>query len=180
MTMPKTRHPHRSGRGYRLIAMGETINLDSADPLQSGFSMSSAKDQEYFGDGIAEEIINNLTHQSWGFLPHVLIAFKGNSEDVRSIGKSLCYVRGSVRKKRTRPHCRPTNQNEDGCHLWSERYDRELRTFCHPDEIVTLPPRSKSLIQGKARSEGLRRPTEVTIIPCNLFFSVQEEGHRVH
>ena len=95
--------------------------------------MSPARDQEYFCDGIAEEIINSLccvrglrvASRTSSF------QFKGRASDVREIGRSLgvgAVLEGSVRKSGDR--VRITAQlvsAADGYHLWSESYDRELQ-----------------------------------------------------
>src|SRR5436309_12602511 len=105
--------------------------------------MSAAKDQEWFSDGLAEEIINALDQ-----IPGLKViarmsafAFKGKQEDVRRIAEALgvAYVlEGSVRKAGNR--IRVTAQLIaacDGSHLWSERYDRELAdVFAVQDEIA--------------------------------------------
>jgi TolB-like protein len=104
--------------------------------------MSGDKDNEYFSDGLAEEIINALTK-----LPGLKItartsafAFKGKHEDIRRIGEALNVahiLEGSVRRAGNR--VRVTAQLiaiADGCHLWSERYDREMSDiFAIQDEI---------------------------------------------
>ena len=95
--------------------------------------MSPNKDQEYFSDGIAEELLNQLTK-----LRGLRVAgrtssfsFKNSNEDLRVIGKKLNVahiIEGSVRKAGDR--VRITVQlvkAVDGFHLWSETYDRELR-----------------------------------------------------
>jgi eukaryotic-like serine/threonine-protein kinase len=109
-------------------------------PLEN---LSADKENEYFGDGIAEEIINALA-QIDGL--HVAartsaFSFKGKHEDLRSIGEKLnvaTVLEGSVRKAGTR--LRITAQLidvADGYHLWSERYDRELvDVFAVQDEIA--------------------------------------------
>jgi len=94
--------------------------------------MSEQKDQEYFCDGMAEEIINNLTQ-----LENLRVvsrtssfAFKDKSEDVRLIGRKLgvkCVLEGSVRKSGSR--VRITAQMIDvvnGYHIWSSQYDRDV------------------------------------------------------
>jgi serine/threonine protein kinase/Tfp pilus assembly protein PilF len=105
-------------------------------------NMSGDKDNEYFSDGLAEEIINALTK-----LPGLKVtartsafAFKGKNEDVRQIGETLNaahILEGSVRRAGNR--LRVTAQLiaiADGCHLWSERYDREMDDiFAIQDEI---------------------------------------------
>ena len=90
-------------KGYRLVA---PVTRQASPSLQSrpsiavmAFSdMSPEKDQEYFCDGIAEELVNNLSHVK-GL--HVAartsaFAFKGKSEDVRTIGRSLGVATRSI------------------------------------------------------------------------------------
>jgi serine/threonine-protein kinase len=115
--------------------------------------MSPEGDQEYFGDGIAEEIINALTRIED---LHVVsrtssFAFKGRGEEAGAIGDRLnvdCLLEGSVRKAGNQ--VRITAQLIDvagGYHLWSERYDREMEdVFAIQDEVAraivdTLKPR---------------------------------------
>src|SRR5438105_5070599 len=105
--------------------------------------MSPAKDQEYFSDGIAEEILNALA-QVDGL--HVAgrtssASFKGKAEDLRSIGQKLgvaTVLEGSVRKAENR--LRITAQLidvKDGFHLWSQSFDREMKDiFAVQDEIA--------------------------------------------
>jgi TolB-like protein/Flp pilus assembly protein TadD len=94
--------------------------------------LSPERDQEYFCDGIAEEILNGLTRV--GGLRTAsrtsAFSFKGQREDARAIGSWLgvdTVLEGSVRKAGR--HLRITAQLIDaaeGFHLWSESYDREL------------------------------------------------------
>jgi TolB-like protein/Flp pilus assembly protein TadD len=105
--------------------------------------MSSAKDQEYFGDGIAEEIINNLAQVDGLSVASRTssFAYKGTREDIRNIGKKLgvrSVLEGSVR--RTDNRLRITTQLisvADGYHLWTEQYDREQEdVFAIQEEIA--------------------------------------------
>jgi TolB-like protein len=93
---------------------------------------SGEPENEYFSDGLAEEIINELAH-----VPGLKViartsafAFKGKQDDIRVIASALGVaniVEGSVRRAGTR--VRVTAEliaAIDGCHLWSERYDREM------------------------------------------------------
>jgi serine/threonine protein kinase/Flp pilus assembly protein TadD len=94
--------------------------------------MSLAKDQEYFCDGIAEEIINNLAQVGGLRVASRTssFAYKGKREDIRNIGKNLgvrSVLEGSVR--RTDSRLRITTQLisvADGYHLWTEQYNLEL------------------------------------------------------
>jgi len=100
--------------------------------------MSSQRDQEYFCDGIAEEIINALAH-----IENIRIvartssfAFKGKDTDIREIGRRLkvsTVLEGSVRKagEKLRITVQLINVS-DGYHLWSERYD------CNLDDIFAI------------------------------------------
>ena len=96
--------------------------------------MSANNDNEYFSDGLTEELLNILSNIKE---LHVAgrtssFAFKGKDEDLRSIGEKLNVVsilEGSVRKDDKRNRVRITAQLvnvEDGYHLWSETYDRDL------------------------------------------------------
>jgi TolB-like protein/Tfp pilus assembly protein PilF/predicted Ser/Thr protein kinase len=105
--------------------------------------MSPGKDQDYFSDGLAEEIINALAQ-----VPGLKViartsafAFKGQNTDIRRIAEMLGVahvLEGSVRKSGDR--IRVAAQlitAADGSHLWSERYDRQLAdVFAVQDEIA--------------------------------------------
>ena len=105
--------------------------------------MSPRKDQEYFCDGMAEELINALTQ-----IPALRVVsrtssfqFKGKADDVRTIGQRLgvrTLLEGSVRTagERMRIGARLTNA-ADGYQLWSSQYDREMKdVFAVQDEIA--------------------------------------------
>jgi serine/threonine protein kinase/Tfp pilus assembly protein PilF len=105
--------------------------------------MSPEKDQEYFCDGMSEEIINALTQiEGLRVIARTsAFAFKGKDEDIREIGRKLdvgTLLEGSVRKAGSR--LRITAQLitvSDGSHIWSERYDRDLDdVFAVQDEIA--------------------------------------------
>ena len=105
-------------------------------------NMSDDADNEYFSDGLSEELLNVLAK-----IPQLHVAgrtssfaFKGKTDDLRSIGEQLNVehiLEGSVRKSTTR--LRITAQlidTESGYHLWSETYDREVNdVFAVQDEI---------------------------------------------
>ncbi len=106
---------------------------------------STDADNEYFSDGISEEIINALTTiEGLKVIARTSsFAFKGRNIDVRKIGQQLgvsSILEGSVRKAGQR--LRITAQlirTDDGSHLWSENFDRELEDiFALQDEISLL------------------------------------------
>ena len=106
-------------------------------------NMSINPDDEYFADGITEEIINALA-QIDGLRVAArtsCFAFKGRNEDLRVVAEKLgvsSVLEGSVRKAGSKLRITAQLINAaDGCHLWSERYDRELiDVFAMQDEIA--------------------------------------------
>jgi non-specific serine/threonine protein kinase len=129
-------------------------------------NMSPDPEQEYFCEGIAEELINGL-----GRIKNLRVAsrtsafqFKGTKHDIREIGERLNVekiVEGSVRKSGSQIRITAQLVNvSDGYRLWSERYDRKMEDiFAIQDEIaesivqaleVTLSPKERRLIQNVA------------------------------
>jgi len=106
--------------------------------------LSPQKDQEYFCDGIAEELINALTKiKDLRVVARTSsFSFKDKQIDIRQIGKKLnveTLLEGSLRKAGNR--LRITAQLisvEDGYHIWSERYDRDMDDVFAIQDDVTL------------------------------------------
>jgi serine/threonine-protein kinase len=106
-------------------------------------NMSGDKEQEYFSDGLSEEIINALAQ-----LPGLKVtartsafAFRGKEQDIRKIAEALdvrTILEGSVRRSGNRIRVTAQLINaQDGYHLWSQRYDREMAdVFEVQDEIA--------------------------------------------
>ena len=106
-------------------------------------NMSRDNDDAFFSDGLAEELINLLAH-----IPHLKVtartsafAFRGKEQDIRRIAEALgvrTILEGSVRRAGSRVRVTAQLINaEDGYHLWSERYDRELTdVFAIQDDIA--------------------------------------------
>jgi eukaryotic-like serine/threonine-protein kinase len=130
-------------------------------------SMSGDADNQYFSEGLAEELINALTR-----LPGLQVAsrtsafrFRGREADIREIGRELqvtSVLEGSVRRSgnRLRVTAQLTNV-ADGYHIWSERYDREMAdVFEIQDEIV------ESIVKALAPAlvgdvkRAVKRPTD--------------------
>ncbi len=116
-------------------------------------NMSSDREQEYFSDGISEEILNVLARvPDWRVAARTSsFQFKGRTEDIADIARQLNVshvLEGSVRKSGER--IRVTAQlieAESGFHLWSDAYDRELAdVFAIQDEI-------SQAIAGELRSQ---------------------------
>src|SRR5713101_3537536 len=139
-------------RGYRFIAAIENPRVSrSAEPsgrqpsiaVLPFSNLSADRENEYFGDGLAEEIISALGH-----IPRLKVtartsafAFRGKEQDIRGIAEMLGVsniLEGTVRRGggRIRVTAQLINA-EDGCHLWSDRFDREITdVFAIQDEIA--------------------------------------------
>lgn len=131
-------------------------------------NMSPDKDQEYFCDGITEEIINALVHvKSLKVIARTTaFAYKGKFQDVREIGSKLnvsTVLEGSVRKSGNR--LRITAQLidvSDGVHLLSETYDREVQdVFAIQDEIsLAIVKKLQVELFEEEKKQILKIPTE--------------------
>ena len=133
-------------------------------------NLSSDKENEYFSDGLAEEIINALTH-----VPNLRVTartsafvFRGTQQDIRRIGETLgvaSVLEGSVRRSGNR--IRISVQligAAEGNNLWSERYDREMTdVFEIQDEI------SRTIVETlKARLSASPSSPELSTIAPSL------------
>jgi TolB-like protein len=106
-------------------------------------NMSGDPEQDYFADGIVEDIITGLSRMKWVFViaRNSSFAYKGKVIDVKQVGRELgvrYVLEGSVRKSSNR--VRITAQLVDtanGAHLWADRYDRSLDDiFALQDELT--------------------------------------------
>lgn len=122
-------------------------------------NMSSDPEQTYFSDGISEELLNALVK-----LPGLKVAgrtssfaFRDKADDLRAIGKALNVnhiLEGSVRKQGMRVRITAQLiQAEDGFHLWSETYDREVTDiFALQDEITRQIVKALEVELGQAHA----------------------------
>ena len=131
-------------------------------------NMSADPDNEYFTDGVAEEIINALTKiQALRVAARTSsFAFKGKNEDIGDIGRKLkvaTVLEGSVRKAGNRLRVTAQLVNvADGYHLWSERYDRQLEdVFEIQDEIAGNIVRALRVVLSDQEKRAIEKaPTE--------------------
>jgi eukaryotic-like serine/threonine-protein kinase len=137
----------------------ETAALPPSIAVLPFANMSGDREQEYFSDGLTEEIINALVK-----VPGLKViartsafAFKGQNADVRRIAETLGVahvMEGSVRRSGNR--LRVTAQlitAADGSHLWSERYDREMAdVFEIQDELSAA---IAGMLQAKLTASGV-------------------------
>ena len=172
----------RTATDARAIAVLPFANL-SADP-----------ENEYFADGMTEEIINALAK-----VPGMQVAsrtcsfaFKGKEVDVRQIGEQLgvaTVLEGSVRKVGNR--IRITAQLisvENGYHLWTERYDRQLEdVFAVQDEIsraivdalkLRLAGDAAQVVRGHQGPRGVHPVSQGPLLLCQAVRARAPEGAR--
>lgn len=147
-------------RGYRYV--GPVLPQDTAAPAVAGPALPSLAlpdkpsvavlpfanlggdpEQEYFADGMVEDIITGLSRIKWLFVVARSSSFtyKGRVTDVKQIGRELgvrYLLEGSVRKAGSRVRvCAQMLEAETGVHLWAEHYDRPLDDiFALQDEIA--------------------------------------------
>ena len=133
-------------------------------------NISADAENEYFCDGLAEELLNALS--KIGELKVVArtsaFSFKGKSTDINEIGKTLnvaTILEGSVRKSGN--YLRITAQLIDasnGYHLWSERYDREMKDIFDLQDEITLKvvDALKIKLLGKEKVAIMKRYTDNT------------------
>jgi serine/threonine-protein kinase len=129
-------------------------------------NMSADPENEYFSDGLSEELINALTKiEKLRVVARTSsFAFKGEKIDLREVGQKLnvkTLLEGSVRKAGNR--VRITAQLisvEDGYHIWSERFDRNMEdVFAIQDEITEkIVTKLKASLDVPVESQEVRRP----------------------
>ena len=131
-------------------------------------NMSGDLDQEYFSDGISEDIITELSHSRSLFViaRNSSFTYKGHAVDLKQVARELgvrYILEGSVRRNRDR--VRVTAQlvdAETSNHLWAERYDRQLADiFAVQDEItVAVATAIQPAIADAELRRTLRKPPE--------------------
>jgi adenylate cyclase len=140
-------------------------------------NMSTDPDNEYFSDGITEEILNALvridglrvTSRTSSF------SFKGKNEDIREIGHKLDVanlLEGSVRKAGNK--VRITAQlikATDGFHIWSETYDRSLEDIFEVQDEIShkIANQLRVTLTGKEKTQSLVMPATENIDAYNLY-----------
>jgi len=156
--------------------VGQSRHLSVTSPNQNSIAVlpfaniSADEENEYFCDGLAEELLNALAK-----IDELKVAartsafsFKGKNTEAREIGKTLnvnTVLEGSVRKSghRIRINVQLVNA-ADGYHLWSERYDREMQDIFDVQDEITLAvvEALKLKLLGAKKAALLKRYTDNT------------------
>jgi serine/threonine protein kinase/tetratricopeptide (TPR) repeat protein len=151
----KKKNETKGGKALPSIAVLPFVNM-SPDP-----------ENEYFSDGLSEEIINALSKLEGLHVTARTSAFRfrGKDLDMREIGRQLnvsTVLEGSVRKAGNRLRITAQLINvSDGYHLWSEKYDRELKdVFAIQDEIsLAIVDKLKVRLLGEDQARLAKRYT---------------------
>jgi TolB-like protein/Tfp pilus assembly protein PilF len=155
------------GNGARMPAgPAAAVTVDSIAVLPFT-SMSADPEDEFFSDGITEEIINALAQieQLHVVARSSAFAFKGKHVDPRVVGEQLkvrTVLEGSVRRADNRLRVTVQLVNAaDGYHLWSERYDREMKEiFDIQDQIARSVAERLKVTLGGRRQQLVKVGTE--------------------
>jgi adenylate cyclase len=134
-------------------------------------NMSGDPEQEYFADGMVEEIITALSRFNWLFViaRNSSFTFKGKAADIKEVGRRLgvrYVLEGSVRKASGK--VRITGQLIDavtGTHIWADRFERELTDiFALQDEVTVavVSAIQPKLLQTEIALATRRRPENLT------------------
>jgi adenylate cyclase len=134
-------------------------------------NMSGDPEQEYFADGMVEEIITALSRFKWLFViaRNSSFTFKGKAVDIKEVGRRLgvrYVLEGSVRK--TTGKVRITGQLIDaitGAHIWADRFERDLTdVFALQDEVTVavVSAIQPKLFQTEIAMVTRRRPENLT------------------
>jgi len=182
----------------REAAPARVIEAESPPPLPDKPSiavmpfqnMSGDPEQEYFADGMVEEIITALSRFKWLFViaRNSSFTFKGKAVDVKRVGRELgvrYVLEGSVRKAAGK--VRITGQLIDavtGAHIWADRFERDLTDiFALQDEVTVavVSAIQPKLLQTEIALATRRRPENLTAYDYCLramqqFYSPTREG----
>jgi len=149
-------------------------------------NMSADAENEYFTDGMAEEIINALSKiQSLRVASRTAsFSFKGKSEDIAEIGRKLkvsTFLEGSVRKMGNRLRITAQLVNvADGYHLWSERYDREMEDiFAIQDEISQAIVVALRVILTEGEKKQIEKARAVNVQAYDYYLRGRQYFHQL-
>ena len=161
IAVERTSAAQRSGRACR-------CRIKPSIAVLAFTNMSGDPEQEYFSDGIADDIITELSRMPLAVRdrPQLQLHLQGPSIDVKQVGRELgvrYVLEGSVRRSGSR--VRVTAQlidAETGNHIWAERYDRDLTdVFAVQDEITTAVVRAIGpAVADAEQRRALRKPPE--------------------
>jgi adenylate cyclase len=158
-------HPNAGSRSKAVVIDLPDVSSIAVLPFNN---MSGDREQEYFADGITEDLITELSR----FNDLIVIArnstfqYKGKAVDVRVVGRELgvrYVLEGSVRKAGDRVRLTAQLINaQDGSHIWADKYDRKIEDiFAIQDELVqTITPILACQVTAAERERSRSKPAE--------------------
>ncbi|WP_309486932.1 transcriptional regulator [Bradyrhizobium sp. PRIMUS42] len=186
-------------RGYRYVGPAVVTNVPDASAADRAASaptlpdrpsvavlpfsnLSGDPEQEYFADGMVDDIITGLARINWLFViaRNSTFTYKGRAVDVKQVGRELgvrYVLEGSVRK--AGGSVRVTGQMIDastGAHVWAERYDRSSdNIFAIQDEIAVSAVGAIAPSVRKAEIERVRRKRPDSLDAYDLVLRAQPD-----
>jgi len=186
-------------RGYRYVGPAVATNVPDAFAAARAVSaptlpdkpsiavlpfsnLSGDPEQEYFADGMVDDIITGLARINWLFViaRNSTFTYKGRAVDVKQVGRELgvrYVLEGSVRK--AGDNVRVTGQMIDastGAHVWAERYDRSSHDiFALQDEIALSVVGAIAPSMRKAEIERVRRKRPDSLDAYDLVLQAQPD-----
>jgi serine/threonine protein kinase/Tfp pilus assembly protein PilF len=149
-------------------------------------NMSADAENEYFTDGMAEEIINALSKiQTLRVTSRTAsFAFRGKSEDIAEIAQKLkvsTFLEGSVRKMGNRIRITAKLVNvADGYQLWSERYDREMEdVFAIQDDISQAIVKALRVILTEDEKKAIEKTRKVNVEAYDYYLRGRQSIHQL-
>lgn len=165
---------------------GQVVSSAKSVAVLPFANMSADAENEYFTDGIAEEIINALSKiQSLRVASRTSsFAFKGKNEDIGDIGKKLkvsTVLEGSVRKMGSKLRINAQLVNvADGYQLWSERYDREMEdVFAIQDEISQAIVTALRVVLSEGEKKQIEKARAVNVQAYDYYLRGRQYFHQL-
>ena len=164
----------------------QTVSAAKSVAVLPFANMSNDPDNEYFADGMAEEIINALSKiQSLRVASRtVSFALKGKNEDLGDVGRRLhvsTVLDGSVRRMGNRLRITAQLVNvADGYQLWSERYDREMEdVFAIQDDISQAIVKSLRVILSDDERKQIEKARSVNVQAYDFYLRGRQYFHQL-
>jgi adenylate cyclase len=178
---------HTTGTKATLAGAARSQELPSIAVLPFT-DMSAEKDQEYFADGLAEELLNVLAKIRGLRVAARTSAFqfKGKNDDITVIGRKLnvaTVLEGSVRKAGNRMRIAvQLVKVADGYHLWSESYDRTLEDiFAVQDDIAqSVVKELRTTLLGEAADASAEKAATEAVAAAAKGRATDPEAHRLY
>ena len=164
----------------------QTVSAAKSVAVLPFVNVTADAENEYFADGMAEEIINALSKiQSLRVASRIVsFALKGKNEDLGEVGRKLhvsTVLDGTVRKMGNRLRITAQLVNvADGYQLWSERYDREMEDiFAIQDDISQAIVKALLVILSEDEKKAIEKPRSVNLQAYEFYLRGRQFFHQL-